>query len=165
MKSVIKNLLAKHPEIKLINIFSDGARSQFKQKFTLSNLPLWESVLNIKLTWHFLQLPMERELWMDWEGLLLNYLFGAFADLARQRNPNIDIPYIMKSKAEESKPFLEEQFANVGSYSGCSQIRCFKYYGNNIIHMSETSNCTTFTVIKTFIDPKISTESESNPNQ
>ena len=53
MKSVIKNLLAKHPEIKLINIFSDGGRSQFKQKFTLSNLPLWESVLNIKLTWHF----------------------------------------------------------------------------------------------------------------
>ena len=50
MKSVIENLLAKHPEIKLINIFSDGARSQFKQKFTLSNLPLRESILNIKLT-------------------------------------------------------------------------------------------------------------------
>ena len=32
MKSVIENLLAKHLEIKMINIFSDGARSQFKQK-------------------------------------------------------------------------------------------------------------------------------------
>ena len=40
MKWVIENLLAKHPEIKLINIFSDGAQSQFKQKFKHSNLPL-----------------------------------------------------------------------------------------------------------------------------
>ena len=40
MKWVIENLLAKHPEIKLINIFSNGAQSQFKQKFKHSNLPL-----------------------------------------------------------------------------------------------------------------------------
>ena len=31
-----------------------------------------------------------------------------YADLARQRNLNIDIFYITKSKVEESKPFLEE---------------------------------------------------------
>ena len=53
MKLVIENLLAKHPEIKVINKFRDGARIQFKQKFTLSSLPLWESVLNVQLTWHF----------------------------------------------------------------------------------------------------------------
>ena len=38
MKLVIGNLFANHPGIKLINIFIDGARSQFKQKFTLSGL-------------------------------------------------------------------------------------------------------------------------------
>ena len=52
MKSVIENLLAKHPEKKLIKIFSDGAQGQFKQTFTLSNLPLWGYISNIKLTWH-----------------------------------------------------------------------------------------------------------------
>ena len=31
--------------------------------------------------------------------------------------------------------------------------------------MSETSDCTTITVIKSFIDPNFATESESNPNQ
>ena len=88
-----------------------------------------------------------------------------YADLARQRNPNIDILYITKSKVEESKPFLEDRFATVGSYSGCSQMHCFKYYGSNIIHMSETSDSTRFTVVKAFIDTHFSTESESNPKQ
>ena len=31
--------------------------------------------------------------------------------------------------------------------------------------MSETSDCTTFTVVKAFIDPNFATESDSNPNQ
>ena len=53
MKLVIENLLAKDPEIKMINKFRYGAQNQFKQKFALSSLPLWESVLNVKLTWHF----------------------------------------------------------------------------------------------------------------
>ena len=87
------------------------------------------------------------------------------ADLARQRNPNIDILYITKSKFEESKHFLEDRFANVRSYSGCSQMHCFKYYENNIIHMPQTSDCTRFTVVKVFIDPHLATESESNPKQ
>ena len=33
---------------------------------------------------------------------------SAYADLARQRNPNIDILYIPKSEGEVSKPFFEE---------------------------------------------------------
>ena len=31
--------------------------------------------------------------------------------------------------------------------------------------MTETSDCTTFTVVKAFIDPNFATESQSNPNQ
>ena len=54
---------------------------------------------------------------------------------------------------------------NVGSYSGCSQMHCFKYYGNSIIHMSQISDCTRFTVVKAFNDPNFATENESNLNQ
>ena len=46
---------------------------------------------------------------------------------------------------KESKTFLEEQFVNVGLYSGCSQMHCFRYYGNNIFHMSETPDGLIFT--------------------
>ena len=35
----------------------------------------------------------------------------------------------------------------------------------NHIHMSETLDCATFTVIKAFIDPNFATESGSNPKQ
>ena len=107
-----------------------------------------------------------------WEGFLKDCLVhnhtisnaSQYADLARHRNSNIDILYIIKTKVEESKPFLEDQFTNVGSYSGCSQMHCLKYYGNNI-HMWETSDCTRFNVVKAFIDPNFAAEDKSNPNQ
>ena len=51
------------------------------------------------------------------------------------------------------------------SYSGCSQIPYFKHYGNNTIHMSDTSDCTRFTVVKAFIDPNFATENESKTNK
>ena len=116
---------------------------------------------------------------MDWECLLKDMFGTLFAvkitlfpmqvnmmqTFQRQRNPNVDILYITESKVEENKHFLEDRFANVRSYSGYSQMHCFKYYGNNIIHMSETSDCTRFTVAKVFIDPHFATESESNPKQ
>ena len=121
MKSIIENLLAKHPEIKLINIFSDGAPSQFKQKFTLSNLPLWESVLHIKLTWHFFATSHGKGVMDGLGGSIKRSVrhiicsqdhtisnASEYVDLARQRNPNIDILYITKSKVEESKHFLED---------------------------------------------------------
>ena len=65
-----------------------------------------------------------------------------YADLARQKKSKYDILYITESKVQESKLFLQDQYVNVGSYSGCSQMHhCFKYYEKNIIHMPEVCLC------------------------
>ena len=109
---------------------------------SLSNLPLWESVLKIKLKWHFFATSHGKGVMDGLGGSIKRSVWGIicsqdhtisnaseYADLARQRNPNIDILYITKSKVEENKHFLEDRFANVRSYSGFSQMHCFKYYG------------------------------------
>ena len=68
MKSVIENLLAKHLEIKLINIFSDGARIQFKQKVYTLQLATMGICFKYKayICTYILQLPIE---WIVVDGL------------------------------------------------------------------------------------------------
>lgn len=68
MKSVIENLLAKHLEIKLINIFSDGARIQFKQKVYTLQLATMGICFKYKayIGTYILQLPIE---WIVVDGL------------------------------------------------------------------------------------------------
>ena len=53
MTILYKYLVEKYPSIKLINTFSDGAASQFKQRYLFSNIHLWETNLNIQILWHF----------------------------------------------------------------------------------------------------------------
>ena len=47
----MKHLGEKFPSIKVLTVFSDGAGSQFKQRFLFSNLHYWEQ--DLKLTWNF----------------------------------------------------------------------------------------------------------------
>ena len=78
--------------------------SKVNLSFTLSNLPIWESVLNMKLTWHFLSTShgkgvvdglggsIKRSFWhiiRSQDHTISNA--SVYADLARQRNSNIDI--------------------------------------------------------------------------
>lgn len=53
MDYIFKYLLEKYPQIKIINIFSDGPGSQFKQRYLFSNLHTWEEKHEIKLIWNF----------------------------------------------------------------------------------------------------------------
>ena len=49
----MKHLKEKFPSIKVLNVFSDGAGSQFKQRFLFWNLHYWEQDHHLKLTWNF----------------------------------------------------------------------------------------------------------------
>ena len=42
-----------YTSIQQITVFSDGASSQFKQRFLFSNLHMWEEQFEIELRWHF----------------------------------------------------------------------------------------------------------------
>ena len=53
LEYILKHLVEKFPSIKILNVFSDGAGSQFKQRFLFSNLHNWEQDHHLKLTWNF----------------------------------------------------------------------------------------------------------------
>jgi hypothetical protein len=53
MQYIFTYLKKQHPQITKIDVFSDGAASQFKQKYLFSNLHKWEEAHGIKLRWNF----------------------------------------------------------------------------------------------------------------
>lgn len=46
-------LKSEHSALKVIHIFSDGAASQFKQRFTISSMLILSKFYNVDLSWHF----------------------------------------------------------------------------------------------------------------
>lgn len=50
---IIQYLSTLSPENKEIELWTDGAPTQFKNKFTLSTIPLLEAEFEIKITWNF----------------------------------------------------------------------------------------------------------------
>ena len=50
---LFRKLLEKQPSIEAINVFSNGAASQFKQRYLFSNLHGWEKEFSVCLTWNF----------------------------------------------------------------------------------------------------------------
>ena len=50
---LFSKLAEKYKSIKVINVFSDGAASQFKQCYLFSNLHKWENEFSMKLIWNF----------------------------------------------------------------------------------------------------------------
>ena len=53
MTHILTDLKQKYPTVQQIDVFSDGASSQFKQRFLFSNLQMWEQQFHIELKWHF----------------------------------------------------------------------------------------------------------------
>ena len=65
MSFLYNHLPTKYPTIEAINTFSDGATSQFKQRYLFSNLYTWEQNSFKQISfWIFLQCCMERGLLM-----------------------------------------------------------------------------------------------------
>ena len=53
MSFLISKLTEKYKSIKVINVFSDGAASQFKQRYLFSNLHECENEFSMTFIWNF----------------------------------------------------------------------------------------------------------------
>ena len=104
MTHILAELKKGHSAIDEVDICSDGASSQFKQRFLFSNLSLWEDLLQVKLRWHFsatshgkgvvdgLGGTIKRAVWRHIRSERgFSSTPEQFFELARDRNPGITI--------------------------------------------------------------------------
>ena len=80
MQHIFSHIKTLDPLVEQIHIFSDGASSQFKQKFLFSNLHGWENEHDVKIKWNFFATSHGKGE-VDGIGGTINKLFGGMKRL------------------------------------------------------------------------------------
>ena len=113
MPVLFQKLSAKQTSVRTINVFSDGATSQFK-RYLFSNLHGWEKKFSIGLTWNFFATlhgkgaingiggTVKRSVWRaTLAGSTVPCDGPSYAELATKRNSNIYVIYVSSAEIEE----------------------------------------------------------------
>ena len=175
MNYILKYLRDRSEILKVLNVFSDGAGSQFKQKYLFSNLHAWEREYDIKLKWNFFATShgkgvvdgiggtIKRAVWRQVKtGHAHITTAEQYAKVAEERNPNIHVHFIPKTYIEQLESFLEAKWENVLTVPKTHQRHYFAADGSDIMMVADTSDSTEFTVVRI---RKVSSETGSDPDE
>ena len=122
--------MAKYPDMQSIDIFSDGATSQFKQHFLLFDLYPWEEKFEGKLCWHFFARSHSKGVVDGLGGTIERPVFRyictgtaqaatheEFAKVAATKNPGIHIKFITSDEVIENQTHKIYHVVAVEPYS------------------------------------------------
>ena len=142
-----------------INIFSDGAGSQFKQKYLFSNLHAWEQEYDLVLKWNFfatshgkgavdgLGETVKRTVWRQVRiGNVHVDTPEEYAKVAVSCNPNIHIKFISKTDIQANEQYLSAKWHDVIPIPRTHQLHCFIPSGKYRMKVAETSDSKEFTL-------------------
>ncbi|ELU17965.1 hypothetical protein CAPTEDRAFT_215629, partial [Capitella teleta] len=153
MEEIFTHLKSKHSSVKKICVFSDGAASQFKQRFLFSNLHLWEQQHSIKLEWNFFATShgkgavdgiggtVKRSVWRYVKaGQASVQNAKEYAAIASQRNPGITIKFVSEDAIMKKSEELTKHWEGVFHVPGTHNLHSVRPAGPNQISVAETSS-------------------------
>ncbi|CAF1395943.1 unnamed protein product, partial [Didymodactylos carnosus] len=133
------------PELEIIDVFSDGAASQFKQRFMFRNLVQLARDFSFDLTWNFFATSHGKGV-VDGIGRTVKCLvWGAvlagqtcrsaedFVRIAKQKTNKITLIELTKNDIDASKNKLQNIFAVVKAVSETLKTHCIKVIDNKAI--------------------------------
>lgn len=122
---IIKDLKESCPELKTISFFSDGAASQFKQRFLFENLTYFKEDYNINATWNFFATSHGKGTVDGIGGHVKRMVFSSmktgtfindaksFAAEASRRSTAISVMFIPAQEVEDNKTMLDARWTDV----------------------------------------------------
>jgi hypothetical protein len=152
LNDILKDMKLKNPDIDEVHIFSDGAASQFKQRFLFSNLVLFQKN-GLKVTWNFFATSHGKGV-VDgiggcvkgsvWRRILCGIASvrngREFSHLASQLNQKICIKYIALEEFYQHERMLQEWWTDVQSIPNTQQIHFVKPLSDSTILVGELSS-------------------------
>ena len=160
MEHIFDTLKRKYPSIKEIDVFSDGAASQFKQRFLFSNLHKLQDDFELdELRWHYFATShgkgivdglggtVKRSVWREIRsGRCYARTAFDFFEIADNRCPGVSVTYISKEEIALS--------VNENRWEMCLQIpnthatHFVKPDGSSHLLVSDYSSAETFTTVR-----------------
>lgn len=160
MDYIMKELKSTNPGIKMINVFSDGASSQFKQRFLFSNLHTWEQEHNVKIRWNFFATShgkgvvdglggtVKRSVWRQVKsGQSSVTTAKEYAQVAKQRNPNIHVKFISKEIIQVKVQELDAFWKGILAVPKTHQMHCIIPHGPDKVMVGKTSDAREFFLV------------------
>jgi hypothetical protein len=170
MKSIMDHALKKNPHIKFVNIWTDGASSQFKNIYTISNIMYLEWLYDIKIRWFFHATSHGKCIVDGIGGNLKNVVFSRvksqklilnsahdFFLCAEKHTEGIEVLFVDKQEVKNDSKILKPYF-NRFSSNPINRFRSCHYFeaiGNNQIKSATIFLCDDekLTVIPAFVPP------------
>lgn len=150
---ILKYLTVKYKGIRQIDVFSDGASSQFKQRYLFSNLHLWEMEFDVELQWNFFATShgkgvvdglggtVKRSVWRYVRNGSTNIASPvAFSEVAAHRNPNVHIKFISNVEILEPKCQLVIHWASTKPVPNTHGLHFVKACGDSHLVVGDTSD-------------------------
>jgi len=141
------------PNVKEVHCFSDGAASQFKQRFHFRNLIENANDHNIQLSWHFFATSHGKGVVdgiggvvkrLVWSAILAGQVFRSVEDfikIAKKKTNKIILFEITKSDIDNSKAKLENIFQRVKTVSETLKLHSVKVVDKNTLEFRNYSTC------------------------
>lgn len=159
MQFIFGCLKEKYASIETIDIFSDGASSQFKQRYLFSNLHSWEMEHDVKLSWNFFATShgkgvvdgiggtVKRTGWRHVKAEKHHITSTQeYATFANELCQNILVQYIPKDEVEKNHAFLDVRWDGVLSVPGTQQLHCIKSHGKDKLQVSDITDAGHFNI-------------------
>ena len=155
--NLIRTLL---PNVKEINCFSDGAASQFKQRFLFRNLIQISNERKIKLHWHFFATSHGKGVVDGIGGVVKRLVWSAvlagaicrsaedFIKIAKDKTNKINLIEITKSDIDNSKSKLEHIFKTIKPIPQTLKMHSVKVVVKNTLEFRYYSMCSRKQIIK-----------------
>ena len=149
MSTIVNQVVEKFPQVKVIDIFSDGAASQFKNKYMFKYLCHLQELLGLQLQWHFFATSHGKGA-VDGIGGSLKRLIScavnsrthkvkdaaSFTAAARDNNTKIDVMEITTENIDSflSDGSIGELWMSVSPLKGTQGVHWLKPVSKACIH-------------------------------
>ncbi|KAE8737838.1 hypothetical protein FOCC_FOCC016693 [Frankliniella occidentalis] len=138
MDHLFEHISQTRDDVKFVDVFSDNCAAQFKQKYILSLLHVYELKYGFHITWHFFAAGHGKGV-VDghggtvksavWRRLLSGKVLRnakEVADLAAKICPNIRVSYVSAEKVRENEEALNDHFEATNTFPGTQRFHWFR---------------------------------------
>ncbi len=167
MSSLLEDI-TRHLNIEVMDVFSDGTSTQFKQKYLFSNLAKWESTFGIKVNWHFFATSHGKGIIDGIGGTVKRSVWRAvrsgnaeasspyqFYEVAVLRNKNVRFHYISADKVKEESERMRPYWDSVLGVTGTRQVHSVRSRGHRTVLVAQVSTAKKFRA-EVFLDDESS---------
>ena len=152
MSFLYNHLTNKYPTIETINTFSDGAASQFKQRYLFSNLHTWEQNTQTNIIWNFFATSHGKGAVDGLGGTVKHSVWRfvkaggnapldamSYSEIALQCNPNTSIFFISSEGIGKKSDEMTEHWHQILPVPNTLKLHCIKTQGPDKLSVFSSS--------------------------